>query len=396
MFNKKRSLSVSLVVAVAVLARSTGVAAAVPASGTVEANNAFAIDLFTNLADAPGNLVVCPFSVAAVLGVVQAGARGETARQIANTLHLSGSAAAFHQDLGRILKDAATTSELSTANSLWIQEGIVCLPTFEKTIRDEYGARLIHINFGDAAVVQSQANAWVASETHGMIRQVSLPVPADQRAALVANATFFSGRWSDPFRKWATQDSRFWVAPSNAVAVPMMHKTSEFRYFDAAGFKALQIPYLSNALSMVIILPETLESLRSLEKTLTAPRLQQVLQSAHYELVELALPRFKCSMEINLTDRLAATGITDAFSPAKADFSGISPQKPLWIQGVIHQTYMEVDEEGTRVAAATIVGLSQGMEKTVDFTVDRPFLFLIRHEATGAILFLGRVANPKQ
>lgn len=213
---------------------------------------------------------------------------------------------------------------------------------------------------------------------------------------MLTNAIYFKSTWAEPFTQDATREEQFHLAGGGSVAVPLMHQWMDIEYMETDEFQLVDLPYAGGVLSMTVLLPRQADGLERLEKRLSAQDLAGWLAKAQFTEVDLSLPRFSFTSAFELKKVLAALGMTDAFDGAKADFSGMSPEK-MAISKVLHQAFVAVDERGTEAAAATAVIMQRAAapeQPPVVFRADRPFLFLIRHRPTGAILFLGRVANP--
>jgi serpin B len=375
----------------------------------VKANNAFALDLYALLAKQPGNLILSPFSIDTALAMIYAGARGETARQIAEVLHLPNGNTNIHAGFSTLLKELNNTNasgcQFISANALWAQQGYPFLEPFQNLLRDQYGTSLHQtdltgwprgFNPAKAAVARKLINDWMASLTHDKIRELIPPTLPDMYTQLIlVDAIWFKGLWAIPFNKTLTKNALFHVGSEESVSAPTMHVRGDFNYAENEDLQILELPYFSNRLSMVFFLPKKSDGLSELEKTLTASRIEQLHKTGSLEEVNVSLPKFKETSEFDLKEPLQTMGMRGAFSGDANDFSGITTVKPFFVEAAIHKAYVDVDEEGTKAAAATgLIVPSGGIP--VDFNADHPFLFLIRHNATGAILFLGRVTNPVQ
>ena len=377
------------------------------------ANNKFAFELYARLANEPGNLVLSPFSTGAAFAMTSAGARGETARQMAKTLHFSSWPSDVHTRFASLLKELNDTNasrcRLVIANSLWRQKGFPVNHLFHEIVRDQYGGYLGEVDFrtfADAA--RQQINGWVATQTQGKIKDmIESGLVHSETDLVLGNAVYFEGRWSIPFDKDSTKLTPFHLSSGKSVPIPMMNALHTFRYVETTNLQALEmvygdaanwedIPYVSNRFSMVILLPKKMEGLSQLEQTLTPAQIDKLRNQSRLEEVILSLPRFKIGSGILLESTLQAMGMSDAFTKERADFSGITEVKPLFIDFVLHRARVDVDEEGTVAAASTMIGATHGgfpMNVPV-FNANHPFLFLICHNPTGVILFLGRVINP--
>jgi serpin B len=212
---------------------------------------------------------------------------------------------------------------------------------------------------------------------------------------VLTNAIYFKGKWATPFKPEQTQEAPFTLLSGEKVNVPMMHQTAHFGYMETDTIQVLELPYVNNDLSMVILLPKKPDGVNELEKGLTSETITGWLAGLRKREVQVYVPRFKLTSEFSLAETLSAMGMPDAFS-TKADFSGITGNRDLFISAVVHKAYVEVNEEGTEAAAATGVAmkLTAVAPPPPVFRADHPFVFLIRDNQTGSILFLGRTANP--
>ncbi|MDP6439518.1 MAG: serpin family protein, partial [Candidatus Brocadiia bacterium] len=258
-------------------------------------------------------------------------------------------------------------------------------------------------------------NAWVEEETKEKIKDLIPKGVLNEMTRLVlTNAIYFKGDWASQFDKKLTADAPFTLADGKKVQVAMMHRKGDYRYLDAreprgillpahrytemGAFQALELPYVKDELSMLVLLPSTADGLPALEKSLTAERLDALLSAMREREVQVYLPRFKLTYKVGLSETLKSMGMTDAFSLPPADFSGMDGAKDLFISAVLHKAFVDVNEEGTEAAAATgiVVGITSVRLMPIVFRADHPFLFLIRDNKSGSILFMGRLVNPER
>jgi serpin B len=369
----------------------------------VEGNNRFAFDLYGRLRHRPGNLFFSPHSLSTTLAMTYAGARGETAQQMAATLHFSLPPADLHPAfaaLDRQLNDGkGRRYKLAVANALWGQEGEPFLPDFLRLLAENYGAGLRRVDFLSVAQARRTINSWVEEQTGGKIKDLlQPPVPGPDTSLVLTNAIYFKGDWTSPFPKGATKDEMFTVTEDKGVPVPMMHRTGRLGYLDGGDFQALELPYAGDDLAMIVLLPKKADGLAEFEQSLTTERLSAWLARLRPHRVDVALPRFKVESRFELEKVLPEMGMPLALTPS-ADFSGMNGKRDLFISAVIHKAFADVNEEGTEAAAATAVVITRAMaaapEPAVVFRADHPFAFLIRHNRSGSLLFLGRVVNPR-
>lgn len=383
----------------------------------VEGNNVFALELYAELRSQGGNLFVSPYSISTALAMAQAGARGRTASQMAQVLHFPATtgetaesspsrldqrqvAAAY----GRIIKDLNKRGQkgaytLNVANALWGQKGFGFLKEYLELVRTDFGGELTEVDFVRAAeAARKTINTWVEKQTKGKIKDLIPAGVLDSMTRLVlTNAIYFKGNWARQFKKDQTQDAPFILAGGRTVETPMMNQTAEFGYMETETLQGLELPYVEKELSMVVLLPRQPDGLSKLEESLTSENLSQWLARLFSREVVVSVPKFKATTQFSLASVLQSMGMTDAFS-SDADFSGMDGKKDLFISAVIHKAYVDVNEEGTEAAAATgaVMKLtSLGPSEKPVFRADHPFLFLIRDNKSGGILFIGRVMDPK-
>jgi len=383
----------------------------------VQGNNKFALALWAKLRVREGNLFFSPYSISTALAMTYAGARGPTEAQMARVLHFPTSpnketapptaweAMRFHTTYGRLIKQFNSrgqkhTYELVVANALWGQKGYEFLTGFAELINDKYGGELNAVDFvTDPETARQTINAWVGKKTKDKIKDLIARGVLDQMTRLVlTNAIYFKGTWARQFNKDKTKESPFTLVGGQKVDVEMMNQTALFGYMETEDFQGLEMLYADGDLSMIIFLPKRIDGLADFEKTLTAERLSRWLARFSKREVIVSIPKFKMTSQFSLSSVLKSMGMTTAFVPGVADFSGMNGKRDLFISAVIHKAYVEVNEEGTEAAAATAVTMKITIAEPLPmpvFRADHPFLFLIRDNRSGSILFIGRVANPK-
>jgi serpin B len=369
-------------------------------------NNALAVDLYGQLRNAPGNLFFSPASISTAFGMAYAGARGQTAAQMATVFHFTLPPAQLHPAMGALLGQMNAQHagyELHAADALWAERDAHFLPGYLDLTRADYAAGFHRVDFKAAPdQVRATINQWIAQQTNNKIQNLIAPGVLTPATRLVlTNAIYFKGTWLDPFEKSLSQDEDFHVSAMQTVKAPMMHRTGTYRYFDGGTFQALELPYQGNDLSMVVFLPRDTAGLAALERSFTAADAKDWLQHlAAAPKVILSMPRFTMTQEFELSSALRAMGLPLAFSGA-ADFSGMTGKPDFTISAAIHKAYIDVNEQGTEAAAATSIVMralamrsQQPEPPPVVFRADHPFLFLIRQTQSGAILFMGRVDDP--
>jgi len=369
-------------------------------SELVDGNTTFALDLYRALSQEDGNLFFSPYSISAALAMTYSGARGETEAQMKETLCFALPQRVLHpafHGLDTNLMQRASDIEgvqLSIANALWGQHGYPFLSGFRNTLAESYDAPLKLIDFVDAPEESRvDINDWVSDATDGRIEDLMKPGTITPLTRLVlANAIYFKGTWELQFDEAQTKDAPFYRLDGSQVKVPMMRMQECFSYAAGRDFQAIELPYIGDALSMVILLPGE-GTFEDFEADLSIERLDAILAQMYSQKVQLAMPRFELTSEYSLSDTLARLGMPNAFTGA-ADFSGMDGTRDLFIGHVAHKAYVSVNEEGTEAAAATGVSMTYSLPSVM--TIDRPFIFLIRDIETGTILFMGRVMDPSE
>jgi len=395
----------------------------------VKGNTGFALDLYAELAEAnrTENLIFSPYSISSALAMTYAGARGNTARQMKHALRFGLAGKKLHGTfsvLGGILAPKhgeERAYDLVVANAFWAQKGRRFLDLFTQVINEYYGAEIKAVDFaGDPGGALEAVNDWVRSKTSGKIANLlqrrDLNAPVD---LMLTNVAYFNGTWAVQFNEHATKERTFRISPSQRVQAPMMHWAPHgrvepgFRYLQRGDFQALEMIYtrdlrpetrgrygrtvVDGDISMVILLPKEVDGLGDLEKKLTSSNLTEWLKALavqRQEKVEVLLPKFRFGASFELRSALQGLGMGDAFGAA-ADFSGMGGTRSIFLSKAIHKAFVAVDEKGTEAAAATAVVMARSASEPVArFEADRPFIFLIRDNRSGSILFLGRVINP--
>jgi serpin B len=378
-------------------------------SELIGGNSAFAFDLYRLLREEDGNLFYSPYSISLALAMTYAGARGETEQQMADTLHFTLPQDQLHPTFNWLDLELASRGEgakgkdgedfqLHIANTTWGQKGYEFLPEYLNTLAINYGSGLQLMNFrGDPENSRVTINDWVSSQTNERIENLIPPglITADTRLVLT-NAIYFNAAWAEAFDEEATVDGPFFLLDGSEITVPLMAQTTSLGYAKGEGYQAVELPYDGGELAMVILLPDA-GTFEAFENSLDAKQIAAITDDVAYTKVVLTMPKFKTESEFSLSSTLSAMGMPIAFATS-ADFSGMDGTTDLYISDVVHKAFVDVSESGTEAAAATGVILeaesAQEPEPPVVVTVDRPFVFFIRDIETGAILFVGRVADP--
>lgn len=373
----------------------------------VAGNEAFALKLYAELKERDGNLFLSPYSLRTALAMTFSGARGQTEEQMKEVLALRGEGDAPHRGLAALAqrldrRNGKNGNTLHIANSLWGQRGAELVPEFLELIEQHYSAGLRRADFAGATEeARLEINRWVAAETEQRIEELIEKGDLSPLTELVlANAIHFQASWPNRFDPKNTRERIFLARVregeelvTREVRVPMMYKLDEFGFRRAEGVQVLELPYSGGELSMVILLPDARDGLPGLEARLSPALLSGLLKDLPKQKLGINLPKFEARTHVRLEETLAAMGMPDAFDGKLADFSGMSVMTKLWIDTVVHESVVSVDEEGTEAAGATAVMMKK---RGYAFHASHPFLYLIRDVKTGTILFLGRMVDPTQ
>ena len=377
----------------------------------VQGNSAFALDLYSHLAPEKGNFFFSPYSISLALSMTYAGARGETESQMAEVLHFLPPD--LHHDAFNALdlemasrgetyesENEGYSFKLNISNAVWAQKDYEFTQRFLDTLSGSYGAGVRQIDFrASPEGARVAINDWVEERTEDRIKDLIPPDTITEDTAMVlANAIYFKARWFYEFDPAATRPHPFHLLDGSSIDVPMMRRVDDFSYSDGEGYQAVHLPYIGG-MSMIVLLPDR-GRFREFEKSLNAELVSQIAEEFRQHVVTLDMPKFKFESDFQLSETLKVMGMPNAFD-SNSDFSGMDGRSCiagdglcLSIDAVVHKAFVSVDEEGTEAAAATgIVArlLSGPPPREATFTVDRPFIFLIRDYATGSVLFMGRV-----
>ena len=381
-------------------------------TAVAEANNRFAFDLYSRLANdqeyTGNNLFFSPFSISSALAITYEGAKGKTADEIRSVFYFPENDSARregYRSLNAGINSGDAGYALHTANALWAEKTYPFLAEYVGTAERYYGADTTNLDFkGHPEDSRISINTWVEDKTENRIKDLIPAGVIDPMTRLViTNAIYFKGDWVKQFDKDKTADAEFRMAPGKTVKVPMMQRTDEdavYLYAENNDLQMLSMPYehtTGKELLMIVLVPKA-DNLTTTETSLSADTLSALQQSAESRRVKVSFPKFTLKTKYSLPDTLGAMGMPTAFT-GNADFSGMDGTKDLLISDVIHQAFVDVNEEGTEAAAATAVVMKMAAvpanpEPVPVFRADHPFIFIIQDDETGSILFMGRVVNP--
>jgi serpin B len=369
-------------------------------------NTVFAIDLYKKLCSKPGNIFISPYSASAALAMTCAGARGDTEKQMIETLRFSVEPKSIQpafESLRSILDKLKGKGgvSLNVANSLWPQKGYDIYPEYKDLLKTYYAASIISLDYksqlGEAI---KRINEWVEERTQGRIKDIITPDAINPNTKMVlTNAIYFKGYWEQGFDPDLTEKSNFFISSDNSIETQMMKHTGMFKYADIESLQILEMPYAGNELSMIVALPKATYGIDQLEKELSSEKLSIWKAKMVSTKVLADFPKFEMSSSFDLSDELVSMGMIDAFNSRNANFNGIAVgnNDPLYLSSVIHKAFIEVNEQGTQASAATSImapdGISFNDAQIPTFRADHPFIFIIQENQTGSVLFIGRVSE---
>lgn len=377
------------------------------------AMNKFALDLYAKLEEEPGeanpgpNRMISPAGIGIALSMLKDGAEGDTAQQMDDMLHLNNMSPEVLAESQMILSDLLRGSDpavkMDIANSLWSGQDFEMNKDYAERMEKSYGAQVQAIDFtSDQAA--STINQWASDHTAGKIPEVVEAPLSPDLVLLLMNAMYFKGDWSEPFKKGQTEDLPFYPEDGEEVKVPTMRQSGDYAYLDGEGFEAVRLPYgETKNFGMILALPDESSSLDEFKQR-QLPKFNAWSRKLSENEGSLELPRFKLKDKLTLKATLSALGMTDAFSDKKAELGGLaaSGAEPgsIFVSFVTHDTFIEVNEEGTEAAAVTVIGAENTSapvpQEPFDLKLNRPFFFAITDRTTGAIVFMGEVGNPAE
>jgi serine protease inhibitor len=365
----------------------------------VQSNTRFGFKIFNQLIseDEGQNIFISPLSILLALAMTYNGAVGDTSLAMADALEFSGfdleELNTGFKDLMTSIENADSEIDLAIANSIWMNMGFEAREDFIERNSKYYSSEVREIDFAGAGAVDT-INGWIADNTRNKIEKMLDYIPADAVMYLI-NAIYFKGNWTYEFDERNTSDDDFYLAGGSTKKVPMMNQWEDLLYCAGEGYAGIKLPYGQEKMSMYIILPDEGISLDSLVGSLDADSWSNIIGSFSERNVHLSMPRYKMEYGIKLlNDAFINMGMGIAFGPG-ADFSGI--REEIFISRILHKAVIEVNEEGSEAAAATVVEMVETaapLEEPVEFKVNRPFFFVIADDRSGSMLFMGKVVEP--
>jgi len=385
----------------------------------IEANNKFALDLYDQVDSITNNVFFSPYSISTAMMIAREGARTQTANEIDSVFYypeleiMRNNFAGIYNNMN----EDHRSYQLKTGNAIWIQQDFPFKEKYKNNVENFYGAKAVNLDFiNNAAESVNTINNFISEQTNGKIDNILNPSDITYRTrAILTNAIYFKGDWVYSFKKSKTQLSDFYLNDRTKIQTDMMNletKETKLNYVDLGNLQLLELPYKGDDLSMLIILPRTEEeifkitmrdkNIKMINTELTLDNLYSwKSQMRKIKLNQVIIPKFKFDSKYELNDILKTMGMPLAFNDAYADFSGmahLSPDERMFIEKVIHQAYVKVDEKGTEATAATAIsmGFSNSAGPSTSFIADHPFTFIIQNKNNGNILFIGKVNDPRK
>ncbi|MEA2102933.1 MAG: serpin family protein [Thermodesulfobacteriota bacterium] len=362
----------------------------------VRGNTVFALDLYKKLALSEKNIFFSPYSISVCLAMTSAGARGKTLGEMEEVLHLCKNPGKGFKDINHCLD--ACKCEMINANAIWAEKNHQLLDSFVRIVKEDYLSEVHRVNFKkDPEGQRTKINTWVEDRTHGHIKGLIPGGVIDTFTRMVlVNAIYFKGLWAHGFDPDQTSTLPFYPKPGEEISTEMMTITESFNYREDKELKVIELPYKRNNISMFILLPQKRHSIRDIEAKLNADTLEGLTHGLKKTRVCVCIPKFRSKNTFRLDKTLESLGMRIPFSTG-ADFSGMDGSRDLMISALLHQAFVEVNEEGTEAAAATavIMTLTSMPDPPTTLCADHPFLFIIRHNPSKSILFMGRLQNPQ-
>lgn len=370
---------------------------------TVKGNNEFTFSVYGEVNNHPDNVFFSPYSISSALAMTYTGADGVTQKEMAEVFHFLEDkkmlSKHFSQLNTQFEKYAEEKIQLNIANSLWCQQDYQFRKAFLDINRTYYNAGIHNVNFrDDYKQIRNDINTWVEDKTENKIKDLIKRGMLDNMTRLVlVNAIYFKGMWEHPFKEKDTREDTFYLYSTCKTQAKFMNKTLSLNYYEDGVAQVVEIPYSGEKLSMMVILPKKKYGMEELESRLSQDLYRTYLGSMHTKKVDLSLPKFTVNAEYELSKVLKEMGMKSAFGEG-ADFSEMTGNKDLFINNIVHKSFVDVNEEGTEAAAATgvVMRKTSAIMETVEFKADHPFIFLIKDRETNSILFMGRLMNPRK
>nr|XP_039261441.1 leukocyte elastase inhibitor-like [Styela clava] len=369
----------------------------------VKAGYQFSFDLYNELAsnNKGANIFFSPYSISTATSMLMLGTDGKTEIELRSFLrhgicnHESMRIHLANKYISKLMSEPVADMSLTVANRLFPDTKFNLYANYTQKSAEFYGSAVESIDFkGQHELSRKTINDWIAERTNDKIQNM-LPAGSitPMTEIVLANAIYFKGTWKTKFNPRSTTDGLFHVDENTATFIPMMRTKAKFSYATNALFSIIEMPYIGDAASMVIVLPRDRFGLSSIEKMLDGNFLRALTQYGEKTEVSVTLPKFTMTFSANLEDTYQSMGVESIFSKA-ADFGRMTDSEDFFISNIRHKAFIEVNEEGTEAAAATTLTGARTLRRSPNFICDHPFIFYIVHKKTNVILFLGRYVTP--
>ena len=365
---------------------------------SVEKSNQFALDMYAKLSQKKGNVFFSPYSIYNALAMTSLGAHANTRKEMDAVLYFGKDKKHDMQNIAKLntlITSSSKDNKFSLANALWGQKGFPFLDTFLTDVQETFDGGLYRVDFvKEKAKTLSTINKWVNHKTENKIQNLITASDINTNTRLIlTNAIYFNGKWAHSFKKKQTRKSKFFISDKKHITIPMMFQKKDYQYYEDKAYQAIKIPYKNHTFSMLIVLPK---NKKSEKRNLTLNMINKISSQLKQKKISLHIPKFKIGSKYYLRPILSSMGMSEAFND-HADFSKMNTTIGLKIAEVIHKAYISIDEEGTEAAAATaVIMMKRSLQLNRSMNINRPFVFLIRHEKTKEILFIGRINNPSE
>ncbi len=372
----------------------------------VEGLNTFAFDFYNSITkQALENTFYSPLSISSALAMTYAGAEGETAKQMQQTLHYGPQDVSFHSQFANLIESLRVSEksdfEMTIANAVWVQNNYKLQKNYLQIVKGKYLSEAREIDFiSQPDASRETINEWVSDKTANRIHNLIPPNAINAMTRMIlTNAVYFNAEWSHKFNPKMTRKESFYCMNGEIIETDMMYQRHYYQYSQTSDYQMLELTYKGYEYSMLIILPKNPGGLSKLNKRISCKDIAKHDNSKQQEDILVYLPKFRLETAYELNAYLMEMGMTDAFSQ-QADFSGMTGNKDLMISSIFHKAFIEVDEEKTEAAAATAVvmkltAMAPSPVAPIEFRADHPFMFIIRNQKEKAILFMGQLTTPK-
>ncbi len=358
--------------------------------------NQYSFDLYNETKVEKGNVFLSPLSTYYALLSAYEGSKNKTKEEFENVLYVHDSAFTNSDYPNKFVLKTDSLAGLKISNAVWVDKKFQVAAEFENAVSSTYSSDFKQTNFENNEQAVSDINRWVSDKTNQRITNMVSPSDINSETKLmISNAVYFKGEWLKKFEKIRTKESTFFIDNENQYKIDFMNTTEKLNYFENDAFQFVAKLYKDSDLSFCMMLPNELNGLEAVEKSLNADFFNEILEKSSNKEVWISMPKIKMESTYKLKDALINVGLKSMFN-SEADFSGITKKEPLWFEQVLHKTYIDLNEVQTEAAAATTTNVYiTGLPSYKVFKADHPFVFFIIDNKTKAIVFMGRYVTPE-